>query len=565
LLFLAAALAGVLLIAACSPRPPADPDPEPTPVPTRMPAAEPTEDGNAAHQYRGLPGLPDQRLTIALAQPEDWNLNPFKSGRHLFPVDPWGYYQPLYQTLLQYDPVLMDYVPVLAEKVRYEAGILSIILPEGGQWQDGFPLTSEDVLFSIQANRKYGTEAGEVLNDLIAGTDGTGRFSLEIHLNREKENAGLQCMDALTHLLILPEHHWKTVVSHAGTWEQLQDQTLPLTGSGPWTLWRADEFALSFVRTSKEAEEAGQPVYLCVLKYSDHKFSEEAFLRSDLGLVVGVGPSEPAPAWATGGTEEERGVILGGERLTGITVNPSGDPLLQNRSFRRLLGLAADRADAVMIPSTGAQLNGEHLASLLLGADDETISRLAGEAGLSREHGALYFSINGQDLPPLSLTFPDGQARAGQICENFAEAARELGIMVSLKRVSPAAWKQAHDTGNYALIYTETDIDESVMAWVARLQKIPGITLDQNGGSMAEFDGRAGGEIMTSIEQAHFSGELKAVIEKLAGWIIREGIFFPLAAEEMAGGYLNREEAGTFDLSSIFALKVRVKAPALQP
>ena len=82
---------------------------------------------------------------------------------------------------------------------------------------------------------------------------------------------------------------------------------------------------------------------------------------------------------------------------------------------------------------------------------------------------------------------------------------------------------------------------------------------------MAEFDGRAGGEIMTSIEQAHFSGELKAVIEKLAGWIIREGIFFPLAAEEMAGGYLNREEAGTFDLSSIFALKVRVKAPALQP
>ena len=48
---------------------------------------------------------------------------------------------------------------------------------------------------------------------------------------------------------------------------------------------------------------------------------------------------------------------------------------------------------------------------------------------------------------------------------------------------------------------------------------------------------------MTSIEQAHFPGELKAVIEKLAGWIIRE-VSFPLAAEEM-GRYLNREEAGT--------------------
>lgn len=559
---LAAGLTALIFLAACSTGSPADPGKEPSTPETTAAITKPTEGGSALHLDRGLPGSPGERLTVALADPDDWNLNPFRSGDHLFPVDPRGYYQPLYQTLIQYDPVMMDYVPALAEAVEYGEGVLSIRLAGDGQWHDGFPLTSADVLFSIQANQKLETEAGQVLRDLVKGVD-AGEFSLDIHLSDERDNAGLRCMEVLAHLLILPEHHWSTIVSATATEEQLADQKLPLIGSGPWSLWREDEFALSFVRSSGAAEGSGQPSYLSILKYADAHLAKQAFLRHDVGLMLGAISSGSVNDGETEGTQAGSLVILGGERLAGITINPSGDALLQNRSFRRLLSLVSDQPDALLISSTASQLNRDYLAAQLLQADESTISRLAGEAGLTREHG-VFFMKEGETLPFISLTFPDGRPQAEESCKAFSESAKELGIPVALKPVSTADWKQAYESGDYALIYTESCLDESIISLVSRLEKIPGLTGHQTNGIAVEFEGEAGYAIMVSMEDAMLSGDLKTTTENLISWVIREGVFLPLTTETLRGGLLNQTET-SIDLSSLFAVKTRTEPAGLQP
>ncbi len=557
-----AVLIALIFLAACSPRLPADPDKEPSAPATTAAITRPTE-GGALHLDRGLPGSPDERLTVALADPDSWNLNPFKDGDRLFPVDPWGYYQPLYQTLIQYDPAMMDYVPVLAETtIQYEEGVLSIRLAVDGQWHDGFPLTGADILFSIQANQKFETSAGQVLRDLVEDMD-TDEYSLDIHLSDEKDNAGLRCMEALAHLLILPEHHWNNIIASAETEEQLADQKLPMIGSGPWSLWREDEFALSFVRSSGAAAESGQPAYLSILKYADAHLAKQAFSRHDAGLMLGAVSSGLISGLETEGTPDGSLVILGGERVAGITVNPSGDALLRNRSFRSLLSLVSDQPHAQTIPSTTSPLNGDKLAAQLLQADEGTIGRLAGEAGLTREHG-VFFMKEGKALPLISLTFPDGKAEAEESCEAFAESARELGIPIALKGVSLADWKQAYESGDYALIYTESCPDESIISLISRLEKIPGLTGHQANGIAVEFDGEAGYAIMASVEDAYLSGDLKANTGNLISWVIREGVFLPLTTETLRDGLINQTETA-LDLSSLFAVKIRTEPAGLQP
>lgn len=557
LFFLIAGLVALILTAACGSAPPPDPDKEPSPPATTAAVTRPVEPGSTTHPDRGLPGSPSERLTVAVAGPDNWNLNPFASGERLFPVDPYGYYQPLYQTLIQYDPAKLAYVPVLAEAVSYEAGILSISIPPGLQWHDGHPITSADLLFSIQANQKFGTAAGTSLLEFAGEMNRTGEHSLEIHAKPESGNPGLRCMEALSHLLILPEHHWETLVSTTGTEDELAAQKLPMTGSGPWVLWREDEFALSFARSSESPAEPGQPAYLSIMKYSRSFLVREAFSRGDFDLMLGaIPPGLP-------GEGAESLVIQAGERLAGITVNPSGNGLLYNRSFRRLLSLASGQPEAVIVPSTGSQLNGAYLAYLLQ-ADDETISRLASGAGLSREQGG-FLMKDGEALPPVSLTYPEELPQAEEQCRAFAASAGELGLPVSLKGVSTEAWKQAYDQGDYALIYTESCLDESIISLVTRLGKIPGLASDREYGINMEFDGETGYEIMVSMERAQLTGDLKTAAGQLLGWLIREGVYLPLTTEKVTGGLLNQSEAGVIDLSSIFAVKTQTLPGELQP
>lgn len=550
-MLLAAGLIAASLTAACWSRPLPDPGQETSPPPTATTTSKPADDDSLAAPERGLPGGPGERLAVALAAPDNWNLNPFRSGERLFPVDPQGYYQPLYQTLIQYDPQELTYVPVLAETMHYKEGVLVLTISPGRKWHDGFPVTSADVLFSIQANQKFETAAGKSLQDLVEAIELKDENSLEIQVKADRTNPGLQVMEALSQLLILPRHSWNTLVSSSETEDQLSAHKLPMIGSGPWALWGEDEFALSLTLAPGMVAAPGQPVYLSILKYARPHLAKEAFLRGDFDLMLGPLPPGLLDEEESAGSREDRLLILGGEKLAGITINPSGGGLLYSRPFRRLLSLLSSQPDAMLIPSTGSQLKGDYRV-FLLDYKEETVSRLTRQAGLSTEQGT-FFLQDGEPLPPIRLTYPAQLPGAGEYCRAFEESARELGIPLDLESVSLEDWKQACDTGDYALIYTESSLDESIIALAARLARIPGVKGSQKQSTAMEFQGAAAYEIMVFLEDAWLAGELEAVADQLVGWLVREAVFIPLAAENVRGGFLNQREGFVIDLPSLFA------------
>ena len=59
---------------------------------------------------------------------ESLNLNPFAEGGTQFPVDPTGFYQPVYETLFRFNPMKADYQGVLAESYTVKAGVSPVTL-----------------------------------------------------------------------------------------------------------------------------------------------------------------------------------------------------------------------------------------------------------------------------------------------------------------------------------------------------------------------------------------------------------------------------------------------------
>ena len=552
LLRLAAGLLTLALLTACSGTPQSGIPQGSDSTTQGQPLPQMTENGRPAHLDRGFSGANQETLKVALANPANLNLNPFMSGQQLFPVDPQGYYQPLYETLLSYDPVSLDYLPVLADSVHEGEDFLRIILPQGRTWQDGYPVTAEDVIFSIQAHRKYRTAAGEILNLYVAQV--TNDFnSIQIHVRETRENASVHCMEALSHLLILPRHLWEPLVSAAPSLDALPEGRLPLVGSGPWALWQEDDYALTLIRASgTDGEDLTR--YLVIVKYAQTLFSEQALVHGDIDVLLG----RPGPDFAIGNGEvQDLYAVFGGERVCGITVNPTGNPLLNLRSFRRLLSLAVDPQILWVIPSTASLLHHDSYSSLYLEPDQETIDRLAGEAGLNKEPGALFYLKEDNPLPLISLTFPDNQPEAEERCRAFADAAKTLGIPVSLKSLPEEEWRRASLEGNFELIYTESSIDESYLLAATRLTMNPGFE-GQVAGRQLELDVRAADELIASFQEAGDAGDLRPVLDRLTGWVITEGLFLPFEAGKIRAGLWNGPpDAG--DLSSIFRVKTSLE------
>jgi peptide/nickel transport system substrate-binding protein len=81
--------------------------------------------------------------------PSNWN-----------PLTPWnavtGTVGLIYETLFNYDPLKNEFIPWLAEKGEWTSdSTYQITLRDGLTWQDGKPLTSEDVKFTFEIAKQY--------------------------------------------------------------------------------------------------------------------------------------------------------------------------------------------------------------------------------------------------------------------------------------------------------------------------------------------------------------------------------------------------------------------------
>lgn len=164
------------------------------------------------------------------------NFNPF-AGNPNWPANPGNYQSLIYESLFLFNQVTGELEPGLAESYEWVDDLtLKVTLYEGTHWQDGEPLTAEDVVYTFEFANKYPVYNSVVWQHLEKVWAEGDRI---VYFKMKADNPNrLILLDQLWTVLIVPKHVWSKLEEESGydiTTIRRFENTEPV-GSGPYRL-----------------------------------------------------------------------------------------------------------------------------------------------------------------------------------------------------------------------------------------------------------------------------------------------------------------------------------------
>ncbi len=277
-----------LVLGACAPSAaPAQPA-APAPVATAVPAKAVATAAPAAPAATAVPPTAAPAAAAAPAQlPRNetlyiaglqWaapqNFNPLNSnpdwpgmGNHLL----------TYETLFAYNQLTGALDPLLAKELKVvDATTMQITLQDGTKWQDGKPLTADDVVYTYGLAKTQTDVSFSTLFDYISDITATDAKTLKVTLNPKQINPGF-VKNFFTQIKILPKNIWQPREA-SGKLSQFVD-TAPV-GSGPYKLLN---YSPERIALQRDDSYWGKPVFgLPAPKYVVHPI----FKTNDVGNLA---------------------------------------------------------------------------------------------------------------------------------------------------------------------------------------------------------------------------------------------------------------------------------------
>lgn len=151
-----------------------------------------------------------------------------------WPAPSGNIHEYLYETLLAYNIVTGKLDPRLAKDLTFSDPTTAVItLQDGTHWQDGQPLTPDDVVFTFNLYKNNSGLRYSTFPDYVSELTATGDRTLELKLNSDKLNIGVVKL-YLGQMPILPQHIWADREKGDTALQDIIDTT-PM-GSGPYTV-----------------------------------------------------------------------------------------------------------------------------------------------------------------------------------------------------------------------------------------------------------------------------------------------------------------------------------------
>jgi len=145
-----------------------------------------------------------------------------------------GTFQHIYETLFGFNLLTGGLEPQLAEKLEMpDAATMVVTLHQGTKWQDGKPLTTDDVVFTFELARDHPEVPYNTFFDYVSQITKVDDRTIRIQLNKDRLNPGF-VKQFLSTVKILPKHIWEERAKSGQTLTQIVD-TEPV-GSGPYKL-----------------------------------------------------------------------------------------------------------------------------------------------------------------------------------------------------------------------------------------------------------------------------------------------------------------------------------------
>lgn len=396
--------------------------------------------------------------------------NPFTPGRDWPSTED---FQHLYETLFAFNLLTGEIDPILAKDLQWPDPETAVItLQDGTKWQDGQPLTSADVLYTLELPKRHEGLYYSTLWDYIVSAEATDERTITLKLNPERINPGMVRFQ-LSELHIAPKHIWEPRESSGEPLIQIIE-TEPV-GSGPYKLQ-----AFSPERVALERDDAywgatalGMPAprYIVHPVFKSNDEGNLAFQRGEVDLSQQFLPQVwqlwedrdvPAGTWM----KEEPYHLPGGIPL--LFVNVQRKPLDDVR-VRRALAHAIDYAQiaatamsrysvpanaSLILPSGGEAkfFNSEAVAAEGWSYDPaQTAAILEGEVGATKGDDGIYVLPDGTRLGPFTAHCPYGWTDWMTALQLIAQSATEAGIEVTTDFPDQPVVEARNQSGDFEL------------------------------------------------------------------------------------------------------------------
>lgn len=364
-----------------------------------------------------------------------------------------GENQYLYETLFVFNLITGELNPQLAKEMTFvDDTTLEITLQDGTKWQDGTPLTVDDVVFTYKLAWDHDDLDYTVFRDYVADISATGERTIQLKLNPERLNVGL-VKRYLSNVHILPQHIWAERAAGDTPLSQVVD--LEPVGSGPYKVLN---YSIERIALERDENYWGLPVFgTPAPKYIVHPIfgsNDEgnlAFQRGEVDLSQQFAPQIwkmwedqklPVGTWFS----EEPYHVPGNIPMLHINITKPGlDNVLVRRAlaysinYEQIAATAMSRYSipvqpSLIIPEGGEAkfFNAEQVAELGWEYNpDKAREILENELGATKDSDGIYVLPDGTRLGPYTVLASFGWTDWQTAVEIVAQNATEVGIDIS--------------------------------------------------------------------------------------------------------------------------------------
>jgi peptide/nickel transport system substrate-binding protein len=395
----------------------------------------------------------------AWGPPSDWN--PFITWSKANTSATVGL---IYETLFMFSPLTGEYIPFLAESGEWtDANTYAVKLREGLTWQDGEPLTADDVAFTYELGQQFpalaianawtvmGLDSIEVVDDLNL------EFKFVDPLYQQWDNA-------LWHDAIVPQHLWEErteeevtsganenpVGSGAYMYESHSEDRNVWVRNEDW--WGIDVFGLP------------APKRIVDIRYASNNVALGSVIKGDLDLSNNFLPGI-ATLSEQGYVETyfpEAPYMLSAN--TAVLFLNTTKPPMDDPAFRRALAFSIDVEDIVnvayanlvkaasptaLLPTLSQYVDQDVVERLGYTYDpDEAAAILAGAGYVDVDGDGFVEAPDGSTIE-LEVTCPFGWTDWMEAISVIANSAQEAGINVQNVTPDYGAWNDALTNGTF--------------------------------------------------------------------------------------------------------------------
>ncbi len=398
-----------------------------------------------------------------------------------WPVNEGGGFNLIYESLFTFNLVTGELDPRLGATLEETEDAFVVTLQEGTAFQDGEPLTSEDVIYSYELGQRQGVEYSSFW-DYVTAAEATDERTVTFTLNQERLNLGL-VRNFLTSVAILPEHVWTGLEESEESLVQFAN--LEPVGSGPYTLSNANNERVILERADSYWGEAiyglPAPTYLVHPIFASNDAANLAFSQGQLDLSQNFIPevwtlSESIKTW----TDEEPYYLPGSIPMVWMNVNRPG---LDNAAVRRALAytinypLIAQTAmsnysvpvnASLIVPGGGEDpyFDPEAVAADGWTFDpNKAVEILEGELGAEKGNDGIYVLPDGTRLGPWEVSAPYGWSDWNQALEIVASSAQAVGIDIKTNFPEQSVWQTNLQNGNFDLVMNSASGASAAGPW----------------------------------------------------------------------------------------------------